>query len=258
MRNLFFIVITLGTLCSCKHVAKQQPVQTPLNPNTQTLKAPEKKSDDTLVLNKIVENIIYDLNNDGVKDTISLSQDTAEKNPNWFNRMTLVVSGQKQQIFRNRDAWGLVDTAFLKKNKNVVKSNWVYVYKDSSQSIVLLFGLMYGAGRAKSSALQIKDGKIKMVFDKEFDFISTLSDLDNDGVVEIAVKSFSEMYEQTNSAQINTYDPYFVYSLTDSSKLNIELTQKYNEENYVWAGLHPKKTVKVRYPLDGSKPSVVK
>ena len=256
MRYTLFAFILI-VLYGCSQPPPKQPVVAIVKDSTP----PAPKIIDTPkitlpVLNKVIETIVTDLNNDQLPDTIRLSQDTATNATDWYNRISLLITGHEQQFFKTNDGWYKTDSTFLKHNKNTVKSEKVFVYNDSTQSILLLSGSPVEVGR-EFYVIWIKGNVAKMVFKEEMDYATKLSDLDNDGIVELVGNTHSEVYNQTATANICTYDPFYVYSISDDCKLNKPLTQKYNEEHYVWAGLSNPKA-KVRMPFDKSKPTLVK
>lgn len=257
----FFIIVPLLIFYGCNRPTKQVPAQTQVKNSKPIMagKSAEAKAVETLELNKTIENIIYDLNNDGRVDSIRLSQDTLTGDSGAFNRLTLSIAGQKPQSFRAKDAWGIIDTNFTNHNKeNAIKSDKIYVYQDSSQIVILLFGYVYGAGREETSVIYLKDNVGQLVFDEELEYPLTLTDLDHDGFLDLAGKSHSEMYSSDEKGTILTYDPFFVYTIKGSEcNLNIALSKTYNEEFYVWAGLHQTKEIKVMHPRDGGKPKIV-
>jgi hypothetical protein len=221
-------------------------------------KTQQRKPADTVILNKTIENIVYDLNNDQLPDTICLSQDTGTVSRKWFDRITISLSGYGRRSFKAQDGWEAVDTNFLKRNNNFVHSENAFIYRDSIQADVLLFGTIFGAETGKSTVISIKNNVIKKLFDKSLDYLTQLTDLNNDGIVELVGKSHSELYEQTSDADILTYDPFFVYSLDGQTRLNLQLMRDYNQEHYVWAGFKAPDKIKVRHPHDGGKPTIVK
>jgi hypothetical protein len=136
----------------------------------------------------------------------------------------------------------------------------VFVYKSHGISLVLLFGYLYGAGRDEFSVVQIKNNNLKLVFDNKMEWPIQFADLNNDQHIQfIGEKSSSEVYEEIDSldAQITTYDPSTVYDIENDFKVDERLTEKYNSQNYVWAGTHPPKEVKVFHPRHHGKPHIV-
>lgn len=256
MRSLFLITIAFSIFTSCTQVTKTTPVQAPNKDTIQTSAPVVSKPKDTLVLNKTIETIALDLNNDKKADTIRLLQDTARSENNGYNTVCISITGYKSQIFKSDDSWGVTDTIFMKKKTNAIQSKWIFVYRDSTQVMLLLSGTIGGFDSGKSSVIQIKNNQAKKIFNEEWDYTTELLDIDNDGIVDIACKSHSEVYE-SKGVEVATYDPFYVYSLNDGHKLNMQLTQKYNEEHYVWAGLKKTNEVKVSYPHHGGKPSII-
>jgi hypothetical protein len=208
--------------------------------------------------------IITDLNNDNRSDTIFLS--SSVKDTLSFNKITISVSGFGRQSFVAKNAWTNVDPSFLVKNKNAVKSKNIFLSKEKNHSVILLFGYLGGAGyREDFSIINIKDNKATLVFDKgdkdiDIELPVKLTDLDNDGRTDFVFRNLGELYQQVDSlnADIGTYHPYLVYTIDNDCKLNKDLTKKYNDDNYVFAGYEYSEQIKILYPRNGSKPSVIK
>jgi hypothetical protein len=207
--------------------------------------------------------IVSDLNNDNILDTISLSSSLQDSSS--FNRISFSISGFGNQTFLAKNSWTDVDSKFLLTNRNTISSNKLYLLKSKENSVILLFGYLDGAGyRENFSIINIKDNKPKMVFDRgendvDIEVPIKLSDIDKDGRTDFVFRNLFELYEEVDSlkADIGTYSPYLVYTIDNDCKLNETLTKKYNEDNYVFAGYEYSEKIKILYPRNGGKPSVV-
>jgi len=210
------------------------------------------------------QTIVADLNCDNLPDTIILS--SSVKNSSSFNRITISITRFGKQTFNAKNEWTNVDSTFLAENRNAVKSKRLFLDKEKNHSVILLFGNLDGAGyREEFSIIQIRDNKIKMVFDSDeksdIEIPVKVTDINNDGKTDFIWTGFREMEEQIDSlnADVGSYTPYVVYTIGDTCALNMELTEKYNLLNYVWAGLDKTSNgVRVLYPRDGSKPKIIK
>jgi len=67
-----------------------------------------------------------------------------------------------------------------------------------------------------------------------------------------------EFEGQTHDAMIGSYAPFFVYPVENNCKLNKPLMKQYNEEHYVFAGYDYNEKLRIRYPKNGSKPTLLK
>ncbi|SEN56378.1 hypothetical protein SAMN04488505_11183 [Chitinophaga rupis] len=224
--------------------------------------ANEVKIDTPVVATAIredVERVIYDLNNDNRPDTITLTTPPAEGDPGLFQTITISFNGMHQQSFKAKDVWDLVDSSFLAVTKNEVPSKQVFIHKEPGQTLIFLFGYIYGAGRGEFSIIRIRDNKAKLVFDDHLDNPLQLTDFDNDGKAELLGRNEGEMYMDIDSinARIGVYFPFYIYSFKDSCIIDETMTQQYNEDNYVWAGLKYREDIKVAYPNDGSRPYII-
>lgn len=108
--------------------------------------------------------IITDLNNDKVSDTIFLSSFLMDNSS--FRKITISIRGFDRQLFVAKNAWTNVDSSFLAKNKNAIKSNEIFLRKEKDHSVILLFGYLDAAGyREEFSIIQVRENKAKMVFE---------------------------------------------------------------------------------------------
>lgn len=207
-----------------------------------------------------IEIITTDLNGDEKKDSIILTNPPLEGDPGVFQKLTLSFSGLGNQEFIAKDVWDSIDIDFLKNNQNAVKSTRVFVYKEFNRVLILLFGFSYGSGREEFTIIQIKENKTKIIFDEKLEHAIKLKDFDNDKSVELLGRNSGEIYQKLDSlnADIGTYNPFLIYKLSDTCKTDIILSKKYNENNYVWAGLEYNEEIKVLYPRDKSKPIIYK
>lgn len=214
---------------------------------------------------KPLQTISTDLNNDGKPDTITITSTLSEKGK--FNQVSVSLTGYDAETFVAKNAWKHVDHPFQKHNKNEVSSNYLYVAKGPKQTVVLLFGDVDEAGyRQEFSIINIKDNIANMVLDKEegtpdIAIVAKLEDLDKDGKYELVFRGFKETYVQTDSfyeADVSNYCPYYVYTIDEDCVLNKQLTKKYNEDNYVFAGFDPAEDVRVLHPREGGRLRIVK
>lgn len=210
--------------------------------------------------NKIIEKIVFDLNNDGRPDTILLSNPTFGNDPGIFQKVTVKLSGKVSEEFIAKDVWDEVDSEFLMKNHNAVNSKLVFVFKNSNYSLLLLFGFMYGSGRDEFTVIQIKEGIVKVIFDDQLEMPISLTDFGNDKGIELLGRNIGEVIDRDDSlnATIDTYNPFYVYSFNNGFQIDEKVTKEYNEEHYVWAGLRYSDGIKVLCPMNGGKPRIIK
>lgn len=213
---------------------------------------------------KTIRKILTDINDDGKMDTIIVSSSLKENDG--FNRISVSLAGFKKQTFIAKDFWTVVDKWFLDNNKNAVNSRLMFLKKTNKHAVVLLFGLMDGAGyRGEFSIINIENNNVKMVFDHSDDGIDvevpkTLTDLEHNERLCFVYNSIGELvgYDAKTNSDIKSYTPYFVYPVTDTCKLNKPLTKKYNQENYVFAGFNYNDKLRVLYPRKKGKISIYK
>jgi len=236
-----FVLILLYIVSECK--------ETPKRPYPVILNS-------IIALDSIsaLEKITTDLNGDNRLDTITCMS-PPDGDPGQFRKIVISLSGSGQQIFSAKDVWDFVDTVFANRNANAVSSDKVFVFKNQKQSLILLFGFVYGSGRDEFSIIQIRNNKAKMIFDDKLEIPLKIYASANDNTVELLGRCFGEYVSDSTE----TYHPYSIYTIAgDSCYLNRSLTQKYNEENYVWAGMDYNASVIVSRPLNGIKPRIIR
>jgi len=212
-----------------------------------------------------VRSFYVDLNNDGKTDTIILSSSLPQRGN--FNKLTIKLAGYTKQTFVAKDYWTDVDKWFLDSNRNSLNTKMLFLKKTATQTVILLFGEIDGAGyRGEFSIINIENDQIKMVFDDgnshnsgiDIEHPVKLAALEPDGRLCFIYTEYGEFDEQLNNAMIGTYSPFFIYPVNDSCKLNKPLMKKYNEQHYVFAGYKYSENIRIRYPNNGGKPTIWK
>jgi len=207
-----------------------------------------------------LKTIYADLNNDGQPDTIILS--SSLKAESFFNKITIILSGSQMRTFIAKDSWTIVDKPFLISNKNETNCNLFFLKITKLQSVILLFGEPYGSGeRDEFSIINIENNAVNMVFDDD----GTLNIESPQKLVSLTNNRLNFIYcglhefeGQTHDAMIGSYAPFFVYPVENNCKLNKPLMKQYNEEHYVFAGYDYNEKLRIRYPKNGSKPTLLK
>jgi len=212
----------------------------------------------------LIKTILTDINDDGKIDTITISSSLKEKD--CFNRISISLAGFKKQTFRAKYYWSAVDKLFLDSNKNAANTKLLFLKKTDKHAVILLFSELDGAGyRGEFSMINIENNNIKMVFDHSDDGIDVevpkkLADLENNGrlcFIYCGIGEF-ESYSAKYNADIGSYQPRFVYPVSDTCKLDKVLMKKYNEDHYVFAGYDYNDKVRILYPRNGGKPRIWK
>lgn len=211
---------------------------------------------------KTIKIYSVNLNNDDIPDTIRLSSSVKDKDD--FNRITVSLTGFGKKTFIAKELWTTVDDAFLKNNKNDLKSSSIYLKGNSLQNVILLFGIQDGAGyRAEFSIINIENNQIKMIFDdtgeKNIEIPNKLIDLDNDGRFDFLYRITFQFSKQLKEGNLGSYSPYFIYTIANPCVLNKPLMKQYNEKNYVFAGYEYNENIDIYYPDNkNQKPSIWK
>ena len=253
-RILFFFLsgLALITTQSCSSL---QAEYIPGNPVADTLSV-NHDSD-------FVETIICDLNQDTINDSIVLSGFNSDKDA--FKTITIVPGGSSSKTFNASSQWTKVDPDFLSKNKNQVQSENIFLSGKNGASFILLFGTLDGSGyREEFSIIRIKDAKATMILDdrqeNDIEIPVEINDLDQDGKTDFVWTRLRETIQEVDSldADIGSYTPFYVYTLSEDFQLNPALTRQYNELHYVWAGFDSTGNYQVIYPHNGGKLKILK
>ncbi|MEE1945190.1 hypothetical protein VRU48_08730 [Pedobacter sp. KR3-3] len=244
------LLLCLVFLLSCR----QKSVVLP--PLSQADKASKTTDTSKKLPTTLVETITDDLNHDGKMDEILVwTSDTTG-----FDKVDIKIEGLATKSFEKEDGYADIDTIFLKNNSNSIKSKRVFVYKKGEKSIVMLFTPVRDGGYDGPTLISITKNTINVNVPKEVEIPIRIFDLNKDGVVDFIGTNWGEMESVVDSldANIGSYRPYFVYSLADGCKIDLKLTEQYNKEHYVWAGLTNTQNIRVLYPRNGGKPKIVK
>ena len=201
---------------------------------TKTLTRNENQELSYLEQNPEEAVIAADLNHDGKQDTIRLNYVSVDNEPGKFDSISIELTdiGQFGFTFAG-GGWDSIDESFLHNNKNDIKSNLVFVKTQGRNSIILLFGYEYGSGR-ECSLLKVEGKKASLLFSADLQEPKELKDMDHDGYLEMVALQSTEAI--SDEKYIYAYSPYFVYTITDSMRINKPLMKRYNEENYIFAG----------------------
>ena len=208
------------------------------------------------------ESYIFDLNNDGQPDSITLFGLDAEKES--FLKIKISLTGNGSKSFQAKNGWSRIDESFAAKNKNGVSSEFLNVAGKSGSIYLLLFGKVDDAGyREEFNIIWIKGNEIRLILDdrqeNDIEIPVEIADLDRDGKEDFVWSRIRETIQEVDSldADIGSYAPYYVYTLDDDFKLNLALTKSYNEQHYVWAGFDSTGNYQVIYPHNGGKPKIL-
>ncbi len=253
--RLILIFIAIEYILGCSQPKNNNTTQTATT--IKSVKEPGKTSSE-----KVIETIKVDLNDDGKTDTITLTLPSDYGDPGAFNKVYVSLAGSSKKAFSSKaDAWDKIHPDFAGKNVNEVKSDKVFVYKKPDITFILLFGYVFGSGSNEFTVMQVKNGVSSLIFDDAMDYPEGFTDTNHDGTLQFLGRpSLPEQSGHIDSldADILTYDPYKVYDIYNGFKIDKDLTKKYNEENYVWAGLKSDEKIKVLVPRKDGKPKIIK
>jgi len=208
---------------------------------------------------KTIKTLYTDLNNDGKIDTIILSDNGSDGD---FNRITVKLAGFQKKTFKAKQYWASFDSLFLKKDKNLVHSNLLFIKKTDKHAAILLSGGTDGAGYSiEFSIINIENNRVKMVFDHDDDVVDVelpteLTDLENNGRLDFVYRITFQCSTTIKKGMICAYSPYFVYPVDDSCKLNKPLMKAYNIKHYVFDGYKYSEDIKIYYPNNNGRPSI--
>lgn len=205
-------------------------------------------------LSALVETLHFDLNMDGLADSIYLQNPPAIGDPGQFEKIKIQLSNGVHFEFSNTEYWDWIDSTATNGLKNQLPSQRIFYLKQNQDYHLLLFGYPYGCCYPRFSLISFKGDSLYLAYDKEFN-IETISDLKEDGILDIIGReSFYEVYGEVDSlhADIGSYAPYKIISLKEEGpQLNKALSKSYNQEHYVYLGLEPDSNMPIAYPKKG-------
>ncbi|MBI9059667.1 MAG: hypothetical protein JEZ01_18025 [Labilibaculum sp.] len=214
--------------------------------NTESSKSTQKKIKYDLSKDQIIDLITFDLNNDSISDTIYFLNQP-KNDPGRFTKLFVSVTNKDTLSLTNIEAWDTVNF----NSANHTNSNLIYINKNANSTHLILCGFQYSCCPKKLTIIGITKNKINPIYHKDFD-VSDIVDINKDGNIEIIGRnSFVSFYDfdKKSNSEIGTYVPIEVYSLFPNKLLiSYELTKKYNQDNYVFAGFEYSETIKVGYP----------
>jgi len=240
-----FLLLTIVILCGCQHSKPKDQSKTILAVDSS------RKTCDI----ESIETVITDLNFDGKNDTIFITSPAASNDPGEFYTTIISLSGIGRQEFTGKDVWDHIDSTFLSNNHNAVESKRIFVYKEKRSTILLFFGYCFGTGR-EFAILRVDGNNVQTIFDQDLNEVITIGDVDKDGQANLVGRQTYEIYSDVDSldAFIGTYSPFLIYTIGKTVYINESLSKKYNEDNYVWAGINQSDVIKVLYPKKEGKP----
>lgn len=110
-------------------------------------------------------------------------------------------------------------------------------------TILAVFGWAYASEPNEMTLVGFDATGYPRVLFRENFFIDAMPDLDGDGSRElVGVTVLREMYSNCST----TYVPFAVYRIVgDSAKYDLQLSRRYNEQHYAWAGAKPTQAIEV-------------
>jgi len=216
---------------------------------------------------KTADEFDFDWQGSGAPAHFKIEQSQDEQ----LGRLTIRTNGQPDFVLDNDDVWDefrndfTPEEKFLSRNKNLGPSKYAYILSPSTSGklrpLVFLVTPQYGSDPGTLFVLGLDSSNRPSVLLKTTFHIIEFSDLDGDGVAEIAGQP---CFSQGWGHDFLTYDPFHVYQLATTPqpefKLALPLTEKYNREHYYgWAGPECSEDLAiVLHPPGGGKPVIVK
>jgi hypothetical protein len=228
-------------------------------PSTERLTAPKDLP--------VAEEFDFNWLGDGVPAHFKIQQGPAEQR----SRLTIHIPYQPDFVLDNDDVWDefkndfLREETFLRRHKNLAASKYAYALSPAVSGdirpLVFLVTAAYGSDPGNLFVLALDSSHHPKLILKTTFHITEFSDLDGDGVSEIAGEP---CFSQTWGNDLWTYDPLHVYKLKTTPepelKLSLPLTQEYNLKHYYgWAGPDcSEELAVVLHPPGGGKPVIMK
>jgi hypothetical protein len=185
---------------------------------------------------KVIETIRFNFANDSIPTKILLVRDSTTE-VGEFSK--IIIQGKHSYSSKNYNNWISLDNEntdvskdvyrFLTE-KNLVKSNRVFLIPINKDTLMFTFGMGYGGDASKVIIFRINGYEFKQVFDLNFWLLEISSRIEGHHLEIIGQQCFSQLFGQ--SERYRTYAPFQVYSLSDKFKLNEVLTKDYNLKHY--------------------------
>jgi hypothetical protein len=196
---------------------------------------------------KVIETIKTDNN---LFSEIVLTADTSIENGT-FNKV--IFKNGDEIIFEiyDEDAYDTIESNTIEIT-NEVTSDKLLVQKIDDIYYISLFSAQYGCCPRDLTVLQADKGGVKKIFKDAFE-VEKISKSPTGEIKYFGIDSYSEPLYPIDSLDILlfSYNPTWVYNLTDGFKFDSLATQQYNEDNYVFAGFNYDHEIKVAFPKDG-------
>lgn len=219
-----------------------------------------------------MEQVRYDWAGDNKPYDFVLRKPAGYNDAGEYTQLQIMQKGEV--LLQLNDEGGLVSLADALtqenkqlKKKNLLKSKNLLIIPSlrgkSKHQLLLLFGWAYGSSPGSLHIIALGDDGIpKEILNLENFEIHSIADLDRDTIPElIGYPCFSQTWGPDYS--FLTYDPFHVYhfgaSATSAMKLDLDLTETYNKNNYYgWAGAECSEDIAVvlHHP-GGGKPVVM-
>ena len=203
----------------------------------------------------LFEKLEYDVDNDGIADTINLYKIEGWNDPGDFQQLQINYACGPELNVYGVDNWtGLKRYLSKFQTANLLESdNILYFNLSDTQQLLVLFGYW--------GVLNIIDLSLPnptVIFNSEFR-VAEFNDIDNDGIKEVIGRRFTPEYfgGDNSTSSKGTYSPFFVLKYNNNTFVpDTLLSEKYNQEHYAgFLGLDFDfdKRYNVFYPTPSSK-----
>lgn len=200
-----------------------------------------------------IELITYDLDNDGLQDSVLLKDKPEGVEPGEFRTIQIILSSGYESQQKTSIPWDFIQDELKGSFKNQVESKRVIILSDKFGKLLITNCYKLDCCPRNISILRIHQNKVSVILNRSFD-IAFLGDYDYDGIIDLCgrnaiVKHYD--YIPNINADIGTYVPFQFFNLTDRAKFREDLTKKYNLDNYIFQGIQTDEQIKVVYPREG-------
>jgi len=214
---------------------------------------------------RVAEEFDFDWQGNGSPAHFKIEQSQEEQ----ISRVTITMKTGPGLVLENDDVWEefardfVPEEDFLKKNKNLAPSKYVFSLAPSpgAKPLIFLVTPQYGSDPGNLFVLAMDpQGNPKLSLTTTL-HIKEFRDLDGDGVAEIVGEP---CFSQGWGHDFLTYDPFRVYQFQAAPQptleLSLPLTREYNLKHYYgWAGVNCSEDLAVvLHPPGGGKPVIVK
>lgn len=184
-----------------------------------------------------VENISFEIDNDGIVDTISVFSINNWSDPGDYQEIDIKASSGTLTRMYNLGDWINLEKEQADRFRSINKTKserFLVADISKDKTLLIIFGYSYASSPGTLTIIDLNKGNPIPILQTEFE-LQQIEDIDNDGTLEIiGLKYYCEdcCYEDSISTGM-TYMPYYVLKFQeDTIVVDVNLSESYNINNY--------------------------